>query len=256
MEKLMEAHFVVNKGQFFDHKHVVGGSNVYLSELITDGFWNYVLVSKGKLSKRKVGKFDDFFQSVDRLTSVYLLGDDKYNKEFVEENGFSLISEETFMTYEVQVENNAQTSSLNVLRVETPESINDFLEVFTSAYGGEKTEEQPYGELDETYILSVRRSFAYKSKFYHFVCYDSEKPVSIATLCFENGYGGIYSVGTNPEFRGKGFGTVATNACISKWHELGGKTLFLQTETGSAVEKWYFKLGFKKVFIGNIYSKG
>lgn len=255
MEELMEAHFVVTKDQFFDHKQVINGYDVYLSDLITDSFWNFVLFSKGRISKKTLRIFDDFFQSVGRQTSIYLRGDDTYNKEFLKRNGFLLISEETFMTYEAQIEPRAQGSSANVVRVESAESISDFFEVFASAYGGEKSEEQPYGELDETYILSIKRSFAYKSKFFHFVCYDSGKPISIATLCFENGYGGIYSVGTNPAYRGKGFGTVATSACISKWQELGGKTLFLQTETGSDVEKWYFKLGFKKVFVGNIFSK-
>ena len=80
-------------------------------------------------------------------------------------------------------------------------------------------------------------------------------PISIATLCYKDGVGGIYSVGTDPVYRGKGLGSAITRACIRKWKELGGNLLLLQTETGSKVELLYSKLGFNKVFVGKGFVK-
>ncbi|MCL2364868.1 MAG: GNAT family N-acetyltransferase, partial [Defluviitaleaceae bacterium] len=145
-------------------------------------------------------------------------------------------------------------------------SARDFIDVFTSAFGGEKTPESPCGspeglsrphdgELFKTIIDALSRTLNDNDKFFNFVCYEGETPVSIASLCFYDGKGGIYSVGTTPSVRGKGFGTVAIKACIDKWRELKGDELFLQTEAGSTAEKWYQRLGFKIQFTGRFYQR-
>lgn len=258
MSNLMNWHYEVQEGMYFSRRKSFPLYDVFLSDVIEDGFWNYAYLHSDIPISNVEKELVELFKKENRLPSIYLVDDNPYHKESVDyllNIGYSLLSTESFMVYQntdtITIKNTSSYATL----VADDRSQNDFIEVFTNAYGGEKTPEQPYGELDKTYMQALIRSFSDEKKFFHFVCYDNNNPVSIASLCFENEKGGIYNVGTNPAFRGKGYGTVATKACIDKWIELQGDTLLLQTETGSAVEKWYEKLGFKSHFVGEIYTK-
>ena len=253
----MDWHFEVQKGLYFDQKVQVDDINIYLSKNISDGFWNYAFVPEGLSSPAQLIPIENFFEFINRSPSIYIIDDNPLSKttKILTENGYTQISEESFMTYSSEIEPVKSQPSIKVVRAEEGDYLHDFLDIFGSAYGGEKTPEQPYGELDVTYIDSLKRSFLQKTQFYHYLCYSDNCPVSIATLCYSNGKGGLYNVGTSPVQRGKGYGTIATKACIEKWKDLGGNSLFLQTETVSLVEQWYGRLGFRINFIGKIFTK-
>ena len=257
MLKLMEWHFTVQKGMYFDKKIETQSYVIYSSDITTDGSVNYAVLENGVCLEKALESIENDFCQINRVPCVYLPNDNEYEKKcnFLEQNGYTLLSEESVMLFDNKNPIIKTKASLRTILVNDEKSANDFIEVFISAYGGEKTPESPYGELDKTYINALSRTFADNQKFFNFVCYDGEIPVSIASLCFENGNGGIYSVGTIPAVRGKGFGTVAIKACFEKWIELNGTELFLQTETDSFVEKWYNSLGFQIEFIGRIFAK-
>ena len=257
IKQLMDWHFNVQKGMYFDRKISVDSCSIYLSDIIEDGFWNYAFVPSGVDLSEKLELISNQFTSSNRIPCIYTAdsGTQQKTADLLTKAGYVPLSEESFMTYTLNSSIKTKPTSLTVKCVTDEKTRVDFEDVFTSAYGGDKTPEQPYGELDESYIRALRQSFSNKQKFYHFVCYDNKIPVSIATLCFLDGKGGLYNVVTVPSYRSKGCGTVATKACIDKWIELKGDTLFLQTETGSFVEKWYYKLGFKLNFTAQTYYK-
>ena len=244
---LLKNHFDVQKGMYFSNCIQKDGYLYFLSDIITDGYWNYACRLDGtNLAEPSI---DQVFFDHSRPSSIYVIN----SEEKPMMSGFELISEESFMVYK------SETTRLNdmfiVKRAEKGKSMDDFINVFTSAYGGEKSPEQPYGELDGTYVDALIRSFDNDEQFHHFVCYNGDEAVSVASLCTKDKMAGLYNVGTSPAGRGHGYGTAVTLACIKDWQEGNGKKLFLQTETGSVVEKWYQKLGFETVFIGRIYSK-
>jgi len=257
MLNLMEWHFSVQDGMYFDKRNETQSHIVFSSNIVTDGSVNYAILKNGICLKDKIDIIEQEFNNMQRTPCVYLSNDENYDQwsQFLEQRGYSILSEESVMSFDKKNTDIKLKVDLNTVRVTNAKSANDFIDVFTSAYGGEKTPESPYGELDKTYIDALSRTLNDNEKFFNFVCYEGETPVSIASLCFYDGKGGIYSVGTTPAVRGKGFGTVAIKACIDKWQELKGTELFLQTETGSTVEKWYRSLGFEIQFIGRLFSK-
>ena len=257
MQNLMEWHFSVQDGMYFDKRtetqsHIVFSSNI----VTTDGSVNYAILKNSISLKDEIEIIERSFNDMQRSPCIYLSNDENYDQwsQFLEQRGYSIpsyLSEESFMSFDEKNIDIKLKVDLNTIRATDAKSARDFIDVFTSAFA-----EPPYeGGLDKTYIAALSRTLNDNDKFFNFVCYEGEMPVSIASLCFYDGKGGIYSVGTTPSVRGKGFGTVAMKACIDKWRELKGAELFLQTDPGSFVEKWYQSLGFEIQFIGRFFSK-
>lgn len=257
MRSLLKNHFKVQTGMYFDHNITHGNWMVFMSNIIEDSFWNYAVLPEKCALEKELPIVEEILKKANRPLSVYVINE-KERSDYVDyllQHGYNKVAEESFMTYDSHSYNNAISEGVDVVRAIEKTEIEDFVTVFMSAYGGEITPEQPYGELDKTYVDALIKSFENTEKFYHYICYSNGRPVAIASLCYEDKNAGIYNVGTNPDNRGYGYGTLATTACIKKYLELGGKRLFLQTETESKVEAWYYSLGFKLVFYGSTYCK-
>ena len=253
MNKFIDWHFLVQKGMYFDETRNLKDWSLYFSKIIRDSYWNYAVhkTNFSEINRSSLKEIETIFETENRSPCIYVTNrDDKIIKVLSSLYGYNLLFEESFMVYQNQVDCKYQYQNYKVKRVSCDNEIEDFMSVFVSAYGGDKTPEQPYGELDATYYNALLNSFAYDEKFFHFICYEGPQAVSIATLCFTDGKGGIYNVGTDPRFRGGGYGSAVTNACMNQWNLLQGKVLFLQTETGSAVEQWYKSKGFETIFTG------
>jgi ribosomal protein S18 acetylase RimI-like enzyme len=255
MIDLLEKHFAVQKGMYFSKKLTFSAFSIFLSEMIDDAYWNYAYCNENSCFTDALQSIEESFKIHDRHSCLYI-ADDRSNLQgdlrVLESKGYSKISTESFMVYNgASFKDNTTQAELVV----TKKQEEDFLNVFVKAYGGEKSDDQPYGTLPDSYIKSLNKSFFLHDKFFHFVCYDGRIPISIASLCFFEGSAGIYNVGTDPLFRGKGFGSSATISCVSMWKKLNGRQLFLQTETGSSVEAWYIRMGFDVVFHGSLFLK-
>lgn len=257
MCQLMKWHFDVQNGMYFDCCIVDESWNLLLSNIIEDEYWNYAIFMDTICCEQDLNRIEQVFIEKNRKSCIYIqnIFDKPELVDFINKNGYTLVAEEAFMVYSQKNNWTVKKSNVVIKRVFDSETKNDFVEVFTSAYGGDKTPEQPYGELEGTYIQALIRSFDNYEKFYHYVCYNNNVPVAVATLCFVDGKGGVYNVGTNPKYRGNGYGTEVTKACIDEWEKLNGDVLFLQTERGSIVEKWYSNLGFNIEFIGSTFCK-
>lgn len=257
MKNWLTAHFNVQQGMYFDTLYSKDGMFYFGSNHIQDSVWNYGMIDF--ISSEKISKFEAFCKNIGKPVSLYLSREDanNYNKMLVD-LGFSAplddgeLVTETWMEFDVK-KYNIQKSS-NIHKVYTEKHKSDFIEVFLAAYGGEKTPEKPYGDLPEEYKECVERSFD-NPKFHNFVCYYEDVPVSVATLCMFGEHGGLYNIGTKPLYERRGFGLAVTDACINQWKSLSGKSLFLQTETGTGIDSWYERIGFRRVFDGAIYEK-
>lgn len=87
----------------------------------------------------------------------------------------------------------------------------------------------------------------------HFSLYKQEKPVASITLSLNNGIARIDDVGTSPEHQGQGYATHLMNYVLSVAKGSGAHHCFLDaSDDGLSV---YTKLGFKPLFVDNIYSK-
>lgn len=255
MENLIENHFLVQEGMYFSRRLDSDEFSIFMSDLIEDNYWNYACITNQVNLSNILQDIEDEFEKNHRPCCIYLTSDrEKLVAEvsILERNNYQETSRESFMVFNgMQLRSRKPLLELATQR----EHFGLFKDVFVKAYGGERTPEQPYGALPDTYIKALERSFSRPDKFFNFICYDNSNPVSIASLCFHEGLGGIYNVGTDPQYRGRGYGLSVTVACIDMWRKLNGTQLFLQTETGSAVEAWYKKLGFEVHFNGIFCSK-
>jgi GNAT superfamily N-acetyltransferase len=257
MESLFEQHYLVQKGMYFADKLTIATGVIYQSDLVEDFYWNMLVLNADlKLDDKMLSQIEDNFKRLKRSPCVYLVSSDNQfaeNSKILQQHGYTSSGMETWQVYDGRDITVRGEKEIKLVR--TQKDKEDYIDVFVTAYGGEKSPEQPYGALPDIYIDCLKRSMDDTEKYHHIIVYDKEFPVSVATLCFEDGAGGLYNVGTRPSYRGKGFGLYATKACIEQWKKLNGKTLFLQTEKGSKVESWYKTMAFKEVFVGEFYVK-
>ena len=256
MNELLEKHFDVQKGMYFDDSMDYQNTKIFFSKNIDDCFWNYIVLDVDDFCSAKlVDEIEKQFKKIKRDCCLYVTTDANCTISFnVLEyiDNYSLVNEESWLVYSKKELLNV---SNEVVMVNDEKSKNDFLNVFVEAYGGAITLDSPYGELSQGYITALSRTLNNTEKFIHFVVYDREIPVSIASLCIDGEYAGIYNVGTKPSHRKKGYGADATFSCINFMIKKGYKSIFLQTEKDSNVELWYQHLGFLKSFVGKMYVK-
>lgn len=257
MKNWLTAHFNVQQGMYFDTLYSGNGMCYFGSNLIGDSVWNYGMVDS--ISEQSISDFEAFCKEIGKPISLYLSRDNAMKSHALLTNlgfvapldGDELVTE-TWM--EFAGKNYSIRDDFNIQRVKTEKQKADFIEVFLAAYGGEKTPEKPYGDLSSEYKECVEKSFD-NPKFYNFVCYCEDVPVSVASLCVCGEFGGLYNIGTKPQYERRGFGLAVTDACINQWQLTSGKSLFLQTETGTGIDSWYERIGFRRVFDGVIYEK-
>ena len=257
MREWLTAHYNVQKGMYFDTLAIGDGVCYFGSNLIADSVWNYGTVDD--LTEQSLFDFESFCKKIGKPANLYVSRElaVKHNDLLVE-HGFTAPLDDGDLVTETWMEfvkkNYNLEKNFDIQKVSTEKQKQDFLEVFVAAYGGEKTPEKPYGDLPDEYGECIKKSFD-NSKFYNFVCYCRGIPVSVATLCMSDEFGGLYNVGTKPQYERRGFGLAVTDACINQWISLSGKILFLQTETGTGIDSWYERIGFRRVFDGIIYEK-
>lgn len=258
MIKWLLSHFRVQNGMYFDKEYQYKQNHYFCSDIIDDSIWNYGFMET--ISIENLLEFNKFCNSIKRRTSLYIPSSSTEIKDesLLQEIGYEAPRNESGgLITESWMKFSGKRYSLpadyDVVSVRTEKQARDFISVFLAAYGGEKTPEKPYGELSPAYLKALTRTFGVQ-KFHHFVCYNQDVPVAVATLCFYEGQGGLYNVGTDPRFEKKGYGLAVSNACINKWMELGGEELFLQTETGTGIDDWYGRMGFEVIFYGAVYE--
>lgn len=253
MESYLDSHFNIQQGMFFDRIYKNGQFTYYGSDLIEDSIWNYGQIADNNLTEQNIVNYGIFCESIQKPANLYLIeNSSKVDKNLLLKY-YTEVSQESWYKFK---ECKYTVRPYKVMPVQTEKQKSDFIEVFVSAYGGEKTIEKPYGDLSHCYVQALERTFFQSKRYAHFICYNSLGcAVSIATLCYKDGIGGIYSVGTKKGHEKNGYGLATTDACIQEWKKRGGSTLFLQTETGTGIDKWYESMGFDFQFYGKFYEK-
>jgi ribosomal protein S18 acetylase RimI-like enzyme len=101
--------------------------------------------------------------------------------------------------------------------------------------------ERGYQQTGMAWLMARQQVYSAPDSFWH-IAFDGDVPVSAACGFRTGDTGGIYSVATPPEFRGRGFGAAVTAAATNHLFDLGVERVVLQaSESGYHV---YERLGF------------
>jgi GNAT superfamily N-acetyltransferase len=262
MDKEMRASNCLNmqyellKGMYFDDKKENENYIFCSSKVVDDEFWNIAYL-KDKANKELLLQIENEFKSIDRNPSIYIGVDDfnhNENKSLLLSNGYKLNDTDVYMEL-VNHNNIVITAGAKV--IETEQEYNDFMKVLSSAYNDtiENADENVYADsVTECYYKAVKNTMNSKEHL-HIIVYDNNIPVSVATLNYVNGVGGINNVGTAQGYWNKGYGKQVMAYLINKFEELGGGRLTLSTEYQSKNQQFYEKLGFIKKYVIEQYIK-
>lgn len=248
--------YALLKGMFFDDRRDSDNYIICTSNVMDDYFWN-ISYLKNKIDKEILKNIKNEFTIINRVSSIYIGKNDRYykeNKELLLDNDYKINNTDVYMLLEdaKKIEITA-----NIKIVENEKEYNDFMNVLSSAYNDliENPEENVYADaVTECYYKAVKNTMNSKEHL-HIIAYDNNIPVSVATLNYVDGVGGINNVGTAQGYWNKGYGKQVITYLIQKFEELGGGMLTLSTEYHSKNQQFYEKLGFKEKYVIEQYMK-
>lgn len=259
LPKLVTFHNEANVGVFLRGIHSIGNGWWYAQGQsgIDDCYWNYAYRVDGRApSKGDMAQISTYCRQYGYPLNIW-------TTDSLNDVSFSLESREAWM---VLVNNTALTgysttdsSGASITIVARPDK--DMLMVFEAAYGTSEEEGEGigYSGLPFAYV----RSYAQQEPK-HPLIHAVHSKVTVDGRCVAVGsaligpdVGAIYSVGTAPDSRRKGYSSLATKAIVREVNarfKHDNPTILLQTEADSPVEEMYSSLGFERVTCGNLYG--
>ncbi|MCL2330941.1 MAG: GNAT family N-acetyltransferase [Proteobacteria bacterium] len=212
-------------------------------------YFNFCIHKDGKLEDC-IARYLPMFKKYHRTPLIYVSPASSYYCEQIE---FEKISDDAFMF----LEDESILSNYPVpdsIKVELTEDEDLFIKIWGDS---RRDPNDIYGVASEAMVNGMRHFFKPPKKgFSHFatMAYKDEKPVANVVSVYNKDWLLVIGLGTLPEYRKQGLGTVLMKDIIERAHKLGIKTITLQTETGTYNEKYYEKIGFVTRFNGVYYK--
>ena len=252
LKKIEKAHYKVQQGVLFSGKKKISGSTLLWSDKITDSFWNYACLINAKQPEELIKEVVEFYKSKNRKPAFYLTPwtKPKNFETILQSHRFKLAYKDAWQVYTGSREINLPVN-LEIKEVKTPEEKRVFTETFNKAFSNP---DDPYGALPKEYGETLKLTFR-KRYWKNYIVYSDNAPVATGSLAISGKYAAIYSIGTHPNFRKKGFGTAVVNLCTKEALAKGCEFIFLQTVKDSYNEKLYNKMGFETTFTGICWNK-
>lgn len=257
--QLMEDyHFNCLQGMYFSNIVQTEFFTLLSSKLVEDSYYNYCakMNVEDELFSANWNKVKEYFIGINRTPSLYvtpssnlycspILNAFKLTKQYTD--AWMILDNPTILgTINLKKE-------VSVSEIDSHREFDVFVKTFQDAYSGDNPDD-PYANLSPTYVESLRASYNIKDSFdrHHYIAEWKGKPVGVATAIEAAGIVAIYNVGTITQYRNNGIGKALMAKITQEF--ASAKLLFLQTEYGSYVEKWYQNMGYKTVFLGECYS--
>lgn len=246
--ELIKAHAACQEGMYFNGTYRdemwFGG----FSRIVSDMFWNFV--TPLQIPDEGGDSMYTFFGDLDREPALY--GESEFIEDVAESIGLENVEAAyTDQWMEFEPDNvDVRSGNHRLSDVRDGASVDDFLNVFTEAYGDSNADD-PYGGLPSTYMEALEaglRTPYLGDKDSHLIGYDSEDPVAIGSVIGFNNVAIIYNMGTLPSRQGEGIGSRLAEQLIRNMLDAGFDRILLQTERGSYVEDFYSGLGFERLF--------
>lgn len=252
--RLINFHVRANTGVFFSRVVDLGGGLHYAmgASGIDDFYWNYGYLSTGE---------DPSLQQLTVLrehASAHSLTPTSWSISPISPSSvtpsWELMSTESWMTRDLANAPAKAESDKGVEIQVLDQPDEEMCKVFTQAYGEESDDDAGYSGLPPAYTEAYMAQLPeWPTRALHTKITYQGRCCAIASALLRDDIVGIYSVGTSPNARRRGFGSLATEAALEA-AQTGSqgvvRTAVLQTEADSVVETMYAKMGFQRQFLG------
>lgn len=246
-KRLLEFHYECLMGMYFSEYRAVGGGALLFSDLVTDPYYNFYAPEQWAAAGGIPAAVAEQFAERQRTPAVYATP--LASADGVPEGGTEWARDAWLVGDVAALDTTANADGVTV-EVVGDDRKDVYVETFAAAYSGDDPAD-PYGELDEGYLRALRRSFATTAdgyRKYYLLASAGDSGVGVAVLFTKDDLAGVYGVGTTPAWRHRGVGTALMALMTDISHSDGADWMLLQTEDGSAVQRWYQKLGYQDVF--------
>lgn len=156
--------------------------------------------------------------------------------DYLRKSGFELALEEDDMVFEGSHEGFVSNSEVRVA-VDDGSLTNVCTDVFMKSFGFPKV-------FRDAFVSLLKKGGCHEGTRYYIGYFEGNPAGGCALFSFNN-VGGIFAVGTIPEYRRKGIATALLKKAIGDSVSMGNTLLYLTTTKGSDAEKLYKSLGFE-----------
>ncbi len=255
LRRLEELNFAFQMNVIFEGSEDLMGAHLGYSNLLDDAYSNFaqcVGIQPDQVEDFIKG-VTDFYKKRDRKPAVYVspYTNPSNLEETLKEKGFKEKFTEAWIFYDLDKANEKSPEGLTFRKVESDEDAEIFAKTFQKAYSGSSPNE-PYGALSPVYLEAFHKSLKVpqNKELIYLVGFLDGEPACTGSLCIKDQVGGLYSLGTDPKFRGKGLGKAMANERLRIAKEKGCKYVFCITEKDSYNEKLYHSWGHETKMIG------
>lgn len=231
---LLRQHYTWQAGAFISETAEWAGGLAAHSRITPAPIWNHAAWVEGTREEFRqfLAKAAGWVGERGRRPVVYVCEPDAAQLEELKRAGFEKFDEEAWMTDrggEARRSNRASVVSSELDRAE-------FGWVFRAAFS----------IWDQGCDGALRRE---DGRARHYLLRDNGAPVCAGTLILEDGCACIYSLGTPPDLRGRGYAGELFRHILAEAREAGCRTIFLQVEHRSAAQRLYERCGFQSEFV-------
>lgn len=210
--------------------------------------WNTFLPVPGEAGEVP-GEIVKLADSISDRISIY--GEESFVEETVEDLGLEDTETAFVMTYLVpeDLPDESSLPEVDFRRMDSSEARDDFMDIFRKAFG-EEQEDGSYevGEAMEEGIQKIVEERKPGVDRKSFVGYVDGEAICTGTLISKDGEGYMFNVASDPEHRGKGYGSAVTVRLNRLAEEKGLENVFIGTQPNTDVEKFYRNIGCREVF--------
>ncbi len=248
---LVEAHSYLQRGCYFTDIEDCASGKLCTSQWIDDYFWNLLSSFSESNGSKLLEESIPCFKRKERQPAFYIdpscMHSDLIN--FLKSKSFSL-EKEIWMSPKGKLHpTNIHELSINPVIISNSD---EFLRVFSVAFGGESTESDGYGDIPPSYLNALKDSISGKSapgvEHLHFVGLYDNKVVSCGSIHISNNYAGLYNIGVIPDYRKLGIGAALSHYAMKIAQKRNVARIFFQTQPGGTVQSFYEGLGCEVIF--------
>lgn len=156
-KNMMQIQYNLLKGLYFDDCIKEINYEIYMSNTITDNFWNINILGDENIfdNKNTLNEIEEHFKAINRQSCIYvprMIEKHSNYKKYLINNGYSLNDVDSHMilsNYNINVDIQDK-----IKFVETKKDFDDFMDVMESAYGGDITEWIKFNGFNHFFIFS------------------------------------------------------------------------------------------------------